>query len=99
MSAPVQAHYGIYRTPVCSTKRTWLARADRQLVRSEASWPLCSLIRFSAWPRAQYRVSYSHSALPVRRLITTQRMSSPREVASILAATRRLHPHDFAVIL
>ena len=24
-----------------------------QEVRSEASWPLCSLMRFSAWPRAQ----------------------------------------------
>src|SRR5829696_1515695 len=31
----------------------WLAVAARQLVRSEASWALCSLIRFSAWPRAQ----------------------------------------------
>jgi len=28
---------------------------ERQLVRSEASCVLCSLIRFSAWPRAQYR--------------------------------------------
>ena len=26
---------------------------ERQLVRSEASWDLCSLIRFSACPRAQ----------------------------------------------
>ena len=30
-----------------------LARAARQLVRSEASWDLCSSIRFSACPRAQ----------------------------------------------
>src|SRR5580700_8730660 len=37
---------------VWSTKRTWLASAERQLVRSEASCVLCSLIRFSAWPRA-----------------------------------------------
>jgi hypothetical protein len=29
----------------------------RQLVRSEANCVLCSLIRFSAWPRAQYRLS------------------------------------------
>jgi hypothetical protein len=26
---------------------------ERQLVRSEASWVLCILIRFSAWPLAQ----------------------------------------------
>ena len=26
---------------------------ERRLVRSEASWLLCILIRFSAWPRAQ----------------------------------------------
>jgi hypothetical protein len=38
---------------VWRTRRTWLASAERQLVRSEASWVLCSLIRFSAWPRAQ----------------------------------------------
>jgi len=31
----------------------WLASGLRQLVRSEASWALCNLIRFSAWPRAQ----------------------------------------------
>jgi hypothetical protein len=31
---------------------TGLASAERQLVRSEASCVLCSLIRFSAWPRA-----------------------------------------------
>ena len=30
-----------------------LSRGLRQLVRSEASWALCNLIRFSAWPRAQ----------------------------------------------
>ena len=38
---------------VWKTRRTWLASAERQLVRSEASWVLCSLIRFSACPRAQ----------------------------------------------
>jgi hypothetical protein len=32
----------------------------------------------------------------VGRLVTTQRMSSPSAVASILAETRRLHPHDLA---
>jgi hypothetical protein len=31
-----------------------LASAERQLVRSEASCVFCSLIRFSAWSRAQY---------------------------------------------
>lgn len=36
----------------CRTRRTWLAVGERQLVRSEASWLLCILIRFSAWPRA-----------------------------------------------
>jgi len=56
---------------VCSTRRTWLASADRQLVQSEASWLLWSLIRFSACPRAQHRVSYSHSALPVSRLVVS----------------------------
>jgi hypothetical protein len=38
---------------VCRMSRIWLARGLRQLVRSEASWALCNLIRFSAWPRAQ----------------------------------------------
>ena len=38
-------------------ERTWLASAERQLVRSEASCVLCSLIRFSAWPHAQYKLS------------------------------------------
>jgi hypothetical protein len=33
---------------VCRTRRTWLASGERQLVRSEASWVLCSLIKFSA---------------------------------------------------
>jgi hypothetical protein len=30
-----------------------IASAERQLVRSEASWVLCSLTRFSACPRAK----------------------------------------------
>ncbi len=33
---------------MCSSRRTWLASGERQLVRSEASWLLCKLIRFSA---------------------------------------------------
>lgn len=42
--------------PVCGgvqDERTWLAIGERQLVRSEASWLLCILIRFSAWSRAR----------------------------------------------
>ena len=31
----------------------WLAVGLWQEVRSEASWTLCCLMRFSAWPRAQ----------------------------------------------
>ena len=31
---------------VCRTRRNWLAGGLWQEVRSEASWPLCSLIRF-----------------------------------------------------
>ncbi len=46
-----------WSSAVCSTRRIWLASAERQLVRSEASWLLCSLIRFSACPRAQCSVS------------------------------------------
>ncbi len=38
---------------VWKTRRTWLASAERQLVRSDASCVLCSLIRFSVCPRAQ----------------------------------------------
>ena len=38
----------------------------------------------------------SHSALPERKLVTTQRMSSPSAVASIRAETRRLQPQDLA---
>ena len=34
--------------------------------------------------------------LAARRLVTTQRMSSPSVVASILAEIRRLHSHDLA---
>ena len=41
------------KAAVWRTRRTWLAQADRQDVRSEASWALCSLMRFSACPRAQ----------------------------------------------
>ena len=33
--------------------RIWLALAERQEVRSLLSWDLWSLIRFSAWRRAQ----------------------------------------------
>src|SRR6266851_7274502 len=36
---------------VCRISRIWLASGVRQLVRSEANCALCSLIRFSAWPR------------------------------------------------
>ena len=38
---------------VSVTSLSWLASGLWQEVRSEASWPLCILIRFSAWPRAQ----------------------------------------------
>jgi hypothetical protein len=34
-----------------------LASGERQLVRSEASWVLCSLMKFSIWPCAQGRAS------------------------------------------
>ena len=37
---------------MCKIRRIWLASGERQLVRSDASWLLCRLIRFSAWPRA-----------------------------------------------
>lgn len=46
-------------------------------------------VRNSAWPRAQYRVSCSHSALPPAMLVTTKRISRPLVVASMRAAGKR----------
>ena len=45
---------------MCSIRRTWLASAELQLVQSEASRLLRSLIRFSACSHAQYSVSFEH---------------------------------------
>ncbi|ESZ04206.1 hypothetical protein X735_32820 [Mesorhizobium sp. L2C085B000] len=53
MWAPLGAGVSISQyAAVCRARRTWLAMGERQLVRSEASWLLWILFRFSAWPRA-----------------------------------------------
>ena len=36
-------------------------------VRSEASWALCNLIKFSIWPRLQYASSYRRRGSPVSK--------------------------------
>jgi hypothetical protein len=46
------AVWSISRISATSIRCCELASGERQLVRSDASWLLCRLIRFSAWPRA-----------------------------------------------
>ncbi len=58
-----RAHREVSGTAVHRIGRNRLARGLRHEVRSEARWRLCTLIGFSAWPRAQQRRSRSRASM------------------------------------